>query len=106
MLTKFREEREKRKTQAAPPPAPSSGGSAGRGGDHRSTREDHRDRDRERDRGYSERHSSSRYEYVVWYRLGSFIAYRFLQRSASGTFEVTTKAVLSYMSSVLVPIVD
>lgn len=65
MLTKFREEREKRKTQAAPPPAPSSGGgSAGRGGEHRSSRDDHRDRDRERDRdrGYSERHSSSRYD--------------------------------------------
>jgi hypothetical protein len=61
MLTKFREEREKRKTQAAPPPAPSSGGSAGRGGDHRASRDDHRDRDRG-DRGYSERHSSSRYE--------------------------------------------
>jgi len=60
MLTKFREEREKRKTQAAPPPAPSSGGSTGRGGDHRSSRDDHRDRDR--DRGYSERHSSSRYD--------------------------------------------
>ncbi|KAH9071158.1 small nuclear ribonucleoprotein [Lactarius deliciosus] len=63
MLTKFREEREKRKTQAAPPPAPSSGGgSTGRGGEHRSSRDDHRDRDRERDRGYSERHSSSRYD--------------------------------------------
>lgn len=66
MLTKFREEREKRKTQAVPPPAPSSvGGSTGRGGEHRSSRDDHRDRDRDRDRGYSERHSSSRYEYVV-----------------------------------------
>jgi len=73
MLTKFREDREKRKSQAAPPPAPSSssggggggGGVAGRGSEHRSTRDDHRergDRDRDRDRGYSERHSSSRYD--------------------------------------------
>lgn len=71
MLTKFREDREKRKTQVAPPPVPSSGGGggAGRGGEHRSSRDDHRDRDRdrERDRGYSERHASSRYEYVNWY---------------------------------------
>jgi hypothetical protein len=70
MLTKFREDREKRKAQPAPPPVPSSGGGgggggSGRGSEHRSSRDDHRDRDR--DRGYSERHSSSRYEYVNWY---------------------------------------
>ena len=71
MLTKFREDREKRKAQAAPPaPVPSSGGGSvsGRGSEHRPPRDDHRDRerdrDRDRDRGYSERHSSSRYEYV------------------------------------------
>jgi hypothetical protein len=73
MLTKFREDREKRKTQVAPPPVPSSGGGggggAGRGSEHRSSRDDHRDRDRDRDRdrGYSERHASSRYECVNWY---------------------------------------
>jgi hypothetical protein len=70
MLMKFREDREKRKAQAAPPaPVPSSGGGGsvgGRGSEHRPPRDDHRDRerDRDRDRGYSERHSSSRYEYV------------------------------------------
>jgi len=60
MLTKFREERDKRKAQAAPPPVPSSGSATGRSSEHRSSRDDHRDRDRERDRdrGYSERHSS------------------------------------------------
>jgi len=68
MLMKFREDREKRKAQAAPPaPVPSSGGSVGgRGSEHRPPRDDHRDRerdrDRDRDRGYSERHSSSRYD--------------------------------------------
>ncbi len=72
MLTKFREDREKRKTQAMPPPVPSSGGGgggvvSGRGSEHRSSRDDHRDRDRDRDRdrGFSERHSSSRYECVT-----------------------------------------
>jgi hypothetical protein len=68
MLTKFREEREKRKM--APPPTPTSapGPSAApfsgpprtpgdRATEHRSSRDDYRDRDR----GY-ERHSSSRYE--------------------------------------------
>jgi hypothetical protein len=71
MLMKFREDREKRKAQAAPPaPVPSSSGGSvgGRGSEHRPPRDDHRDRerdrDRDRDRGYSERHSSSRYEYV------------------------------------------
>ncbi|KAI0277244.1 hypothetical protein BGY98DRAFT_981323 [Russula aff. rugulosa BPL654] len=69
MLTKFREDREKRKAQAAPPAAaPSSAGGSvgGRGSEHRPPRDDHRDRerdrDRDRDRGYSERHSSSRYD--------------------------------------------
>ncbi|KAG6918122.1 hypothetical protein DXG01_016310 [Tephrocybe rancida] len=79
MLSKFREEREKRKM--APPsatPAPGvTGGSTStgtpsraggdRGGDYRSSRggEEYRDRERgDRDRGY-ERHSSSRYESVL-----------------------------------------
>ncbi|KAF8503306.1 LUC7-domain-containing protein [Russula emetica] len=70
MLTKFREDREKRKAQAVPPaPVPSVGGGGsvgGRGSEHRPSRDDHRDkerdRDRDRDRGYSERHSSSRYD--------------------------------------------
>ncbi|KAG5638279.1 hypothetical protein H0H81_000925 [Sphagnurus paluster] len=77
MLSKFREEREKRKMappsstpapgvtgSAAPTGTPSRGGD--RGSDHRSTRggEEYRDRERgDRDRGY-ERHSSSRYESV------------------------------------------
>jgi hypothetical protein len=70
MLSKFREEREKRKL--APPPSAPAGppgappGPPVRGAaapDYRSSRDDYRDRDRDRDRGY-ERHSSSRYEYV------------------------------------------
>ncbi|KAI0273309.1 hypothetical protein BC834DRAFT_965864 [Gloeopeniophorella convolvens] len=66
MLTKFREDREKRKAQGGPPAPPSGGGGGGsvggRGGEHRSGRDDHRDREpRERDRGYPDRHSS-RYE--------------------------------------------
>ena len=67
MLSKFREEREKRK-MAPPPSAPTgapgapAGAQARSGGaDYRSSRDEFRDRDRERDRGY-ERHSSSRYE--------------------------------------------
>ncbi|KAG7447963.1 small nuclear ribonucleoprotein [Guyanagaster necrorhizus] len=68
MLAKFREEREKRK--AAPPSlAPASGANgpsgaaSGRsGGDYRSSRGGDEYRDRDRDRGYSDRHSSSRYE--------------------------------------------
>lgn len=67
MLIKFKEEREKRKSQPALPPPSAPGGAvpAPRGSDHR-PRDDFRDRDRdrERDRGY-ERHSSSRYEYVM-----------------------------------------
>jgi len=71
MLSKFREEREKRKM--APPaaaPAASAGAPNGtparsgsdRGGDYRSSRgDDYRDRDRDRDRGY-ERHGSSRHD--------------------------------------------
>lgn len=69
MLSKFKEEREKRKAAggsvAAPPNAPggpSATGSSSRSGDrgeYRSSRDDYRDRDR--DRGY-ERHSSSRYD--------------------------------------------
>ena len=65
MLSKFKEEREKRK-MAPPSSAPSGGGppSSGprSGGDHRSFRggEDYRDRDR--DRGYDRQ--SSRYELV------------------------------------------
>ncbi|KAF5380835.1 hypothetical protein D9615_004067 [Tricholomella constricta] len=75
MLSKFREEREKRKMAppsstpapgvtggAAPAGTPSRGGD--RGGDYRSSRggEEYRDRERgDRDRGY-ERHTSSRYE--------------------------------------------
>ncbi|KAF9246152.1 hypothetical protein BU15DRAFT_40116 [Melanogaster broomeanus] len=65
MLSKFREDREKRK-MAAPSSVPPSGGPPGasarsgseRGGDHRSTRDD---RDRDRDRGF-ERHPPSRYD--------------------------------------------
>lgn len=66
MLSKFKEEREKRK-MAPPSSAPSGGGppSAGprSGGDHRSSRggEDYRDRDR--DRGYDRQ--PSRYELVA-----------------------------------------
>jgi len=80
MLTKFKEEREKRKM--APPPAPAgvSGPSApapsrssgvDRGGDYRASRDDYRERDR--DRGY-DRHSS-RHEYVMFllrYRPGGW----------------------------------
>jgi hypothetical protein len=98
MLTKFKEERDKRKAQAAPPPVPSSSGGsvAGRGGEHRPSRDDHRDRerDRDRDRGYSERHSSSRYEYVDLYLLPVGVAHKDPQRSSPGSLEVTTKAVL------------
>ncbi|KIK98717.1 hypothetical protein PAXRUDRAFT_823567 [Paxillus rubicundulus Ve08.2h10] len=65
MLSKFREDREKRK-MAAPSSVPSLGGAPGaaarsgseRAGDHRPPRDD---RDRERDRGY-ERHGSSRHD--------------------------------------------
>jgi len=74
MLTKFREEREKRK-MAPPTSTPGALGVSGtaapgipsrageRGADYRSSRggEEHRDRDR----GY-DRHSSSRYESVVF----------------------------------------
>ena len=98
MLTKFKEERDKRKAQAAPPPVPSSSGGsvAGRGSEHRSSRDDHRDRerDRDRDRGYSERHSSSRYEYVDLYLLPVGVAHKDPQRSSPGSLEVATKAVL------------
>ncbi|ETW86082.1 hypothetical protein HETIRDRAFT_167705 [Heterobasidion irregulare TC 32-1] len=64
MLLKFKEDRDKRKSQPAPS-APSGGPPAPRG-DHRSSRDDFRDRDRDRepdrdrDRGY-DRHAS-RYE--------------------------------------------
>ncbi|KAI0064481.1 LUC7-domain-containing protein [Artomyces pyxidatus] len=68
MLIKFREDRDKRKSQPSlpPPAAPgSANGGPPRGGEHRSSRDDYRDRDRERggerDRGY-DRHSSSRYD--------------------------------------------
>lgn len=72
MLSKFREEREKRKTAplssnpapagALPTGTPSRTGE--RGGDYRSSRGGEEYRDRERgDRGY-DRHSSSRYESV------------------------------------------
>lgn len=76
MLSKFREEREKRKmapvgSTPAPPSATGATASSGtpsrsgdRGGDYRASRggEEYRDRERgDRDRGY-ERHSSSRYE--------------------------------------------
>lgn len=67
MLSKFREEREKRK-MGPPGSTPSGGagsvdgGSQSRGnGEHRSRGDDYRDRDR----GY-ERHSSTRYEYEVF----------------------------------------
>ncbi|SJL00505.1 related to LUC7-essential protein associated with the U1 snRNP complex [Armillaria ostoyae] len=68
MLAKFREEREKRK--AAPPSsAPASGvngpsgAASGRsGGEYRASRGGDEYRDRDRDRGYGDRHSSSRYE--------------------------------------------
>lgn len=75
MLSKFKEEREKRKasgggTTGAPtapggPTAPSSAIGRG-GGDYRtSSRDDYRDRDRDRDRGSYDRHASSRYEYAM-----------------------------------------
>jgi hypothetical protein len=85
MLSKFREEREKRKmapvsstpvlagaTGAAAPSGTPSRSGTDRGGDYRSSRgggggggEEFRDRERgDRDRGY-ERHSSSRYELVA-----------------------------------------
>ncbi|PBK78269.1 LUC7-domain-containing protein [Armillaria solidipes] len=68
MLAKFREEREKRK--AAPPSsAPASGvngpsgAASGRsGGEYRASRGGDEYRDRDRDRGYGDRHSSSRYD--------------------------------------------
>ncbi|KAF8637381.1 hypothetical protein AX17_002879 [Amanita inopinata Kibby_2008] len=68
MLSKFREEREKRKTATAGPgggagvgtPAGPPSRSGDRGGDYRSSRGDDY-RDRERDRGF-ERHSSTRYD--------------------------------------------
>ncbi|KAF9469190.1 hypothetical protein BDZ94DRAFT_1152425 [Collybia nuda] len=71
MLSKFREEREKRKgapqsSNPAPAGAPPTGtpSRAGGGGDYRSSRGAEEYRDRERgDRGY-DRHSSSRYESV------------------------------------------
>lgn len=69
MLSKFREEREKRK-MAPPSSAPAGGGAAPAGGpptrsgsDYRTSSrggEDYRERS-DRDRGY-ERHTSSRYE--------------------------------------------
>lgn len=65
MLSKFREDREKRKMAPPSSATPSGGAGSGsartgsdRGGEHRGLRDD---RDRERERGY-ERHSSSRYE--------------------------------------------
>jgi hypothetical protein len=85
MLSKFREEREKRKmapVSSTPVPPGATGGAApsgtpsrsagDRGGDYRSSRggEEHRDRERgDRDRGY-ERHSSSRYELVTCFHFG------------------------------------
>ncbi|KAF9053876.1 LUC7-domain-containing protein [Hymenopellis radicata] len=61
MLSKFREEREKRKAAAPAMSGSANGASSGppgrSGGDYRSSRgEDYRDRDR--DRGYGDRHSS------------------------------------------------
>jgi len=58
MLSKFREDREKRKM--VPPPSASVSGarSGSERGEHRSSRDE---RDRERERGY-ERPSSGRYE--------------------------------------------
>ena len=63
MLSKFREDREKRKMAPATSGGASGGAGGGmaraggeRGGEHRSSRDD-----RERERGY-ERHTSSRYE--------------------------------------------
>ncbi|TFY81042.1 hypothetical protein EWM64_g2976 [Hericium alpestre] len=46
-LQKFKEDREKRKSQPAAPPSAPGGGAAGapRGGDYRSSRDDYRDRD-------------------------------------------------------------
>lgn len=81
MLSKFREEREKRKiatvSSSTPAPIGATGATAlsgtpsrsggDRGGDYRASRggEEYRDRERgDRERGY-ERHSSSRYELVV-----------------------------------------
>lgn len=65
MLSKFREDREKRKMVPPSSAAPSGGAVGGlarpggeRGGEHRALR-DERDRDRER---VYDRHSSSRYE--------------------------------------------
>lgn len=63
MLSKFKEEREKRKQSGPVPGAAAAGsvpgGTPARGGerDYRSSRDDYRDRDK----GY-ERHGSSRYE--------------------------------------------
>lgn len=66
MLAKFKEEREKRKAAGGPTTTPSVPGSAmpaatppSRSGEYRSSRDEFRDRDR--DRGY-DRHPSSRYE--------------------------------------------
>lgn len=83
MLSKFREEREKRKmapvsstpavpgaTGAVAPSGTPSRSGGDRGGDYRASRggEEYRDRERgDRDRGY-ERHSSSRYELVACFR--------------------------------------
>ena len=69
MLAKFKEEREKRKSQPSSTPAvapPVAGSSPVPGAPPRSGDRDYRssrDEYRERDRGY-ERHGSSRYEYV------------------------------------------
>ncbi len=64
MLTKFREERDKRKaagTGAGVVVGNAAAGTAGTRGDYRAGRGEEY-RDRERDRGGYERHSSSRYE--------------------------------------------
>lgn len=60
MLSKFKEERDKRKQSGPAPGAPPTGmtpGGTPARGDYRSSRDDYR----ERDKGY-ERHGSSRYE--------------------------------------------
>lgn len=88
MLSKFREEREKRKmappssTPAGPPGGatgtPPSGPPPRAGGDYRPARggDEYRDRGERSERGGGyERHSSSRFESVLGFMLTSFFAY-------------------------------
>jgi len=74
MLSKFREERDKRKVATPAAGPPSAGISARTGSEHRSSRDD-------RDR--YERHSSSRYEYVHGPLLRDAMIDLFFQRAAA-----------------------